>query len=243
METDRQDIYQREFKVRSMDVDLYRRMRLSAMFTMFQDAAIEHTTQLGAGREKTLDKGLLWVVTHQYARIIRMPEYDEKLVMKSWPGKTIHLFFPRFCQITDAEGQVLVSSSAYWVLMDQKTRKAAFPEEHEIVLEGAKGIPEIPVQKTFKAEQTDGETIFTVPYSYLDLNGHMNNVHYYDLAMDHLPQEIHRENITEIVTEYIGEARLGEKIRLKYGKQDHTYYLSGEKEKTVFRMKIETVSS
>lgn len=239
MERNQKNVYQKEFKVRSMDVDMHRKMRLSALFTMFQDAAIEHTELLGAGRKKTLDKGLLWVVTHQYVQISRMPEYDEKLCLRSWPGKTMHLFFPRFCQIVDADGRVLVSSSAYWVLMDKNSRKAAFPEEHDVTVEGAADVPDIPLPKRIRAEQTSEEVLFTVPYSYLDLNGHMNNVHYYDLAMDYLPRDIHQIKISEIVTEYVDEAKYGETISLKMGETDSGYYLSGEKDdRVVFRMKL-----
>ena len=49
-------IYQQQLALRSSDVDAARRLRLSALFTLLQEAAIAHTTELGMGREKTLDK-------------------------------------------------------------------------------------------------------------------------------------------------------------------------------------------
>ena len=62
-------IYRRELLLRSKDVDLYRRLRLSRMFELFQEASIRHTEQLGMGREKTLDRGILWVLLMQSAEI------------------------------------------------------------------------------------------------------------------------------------------------------------------------------
>ena len=55
---------------------MYRRLRISTMFEWFQEGSITHTEELGCGREKTLDKGLLWVVTLQRAEIGRLPLYD-----------------------------------------------------------------------------------------------------------------------------------------------------------------------
>ena len=52
---------------------MYRRLRISTMFEWFQEGSITHTEELGCGREKTLDKGLLWVVTLQRAEIARLP--------------------------------------------------------------------------------------------------------------------------------------------------------------------------
>ena len=89
-------VYSREMLLRSRDVDMFRRLRTSELFRLLQEASISHTEELGMGRDKTLDKGLLWILLLQRADIDRMPEYDEKVVLKSWPGKTMHLLFPRY---------------------------------------------------------------------------------------------------------------------------------------------------
>ena len=101
-------------KLRSKDVDMFRRLRSSELFKLLQEAAIRHTEELGMGREKTLDKGILWVVLMQKAEIIRMPVYDEEILLKSWPGKTMHLLFPRYYSLETTEGETLVRASAIW---------------------------------------------------------------------------------------------------------------------------------
>ena len=95
-------VYREELLLRSKDVDLHRRLRTSRLFELLQEASIRHTEQLGMGREKTLDKGILWVVGLQRAEITRMPVYDEQIVLKSWPGETMHFFFPRYYQVETA---------------------------------------------------------------------------------------------------------------------------------------------
>ena len=94
--------YRKQYTLRSADVDMRRRLRLSSLFTMLQEAAIAHTTELGMGREKTLDRGLLWIVTRLSIRINRLPKYDETVVLSSWPGETMHLYFPRCSRLFDA---------------------------------------------------------------------------------------------------------------------------------------------
>ena len=69
-------MFRRELLLRSKDVDLHRRLRTSRLFELLQEASIRHTEELGMGRDKTLDKGILWIVGLQRAEIRRMPEYE-----------------------------------------------------------------------------------------------------------------------------------------------------------------------
>ena len=71
------NIYRKDIRILSKDADMARTLRLSTMFTWMQEAAIAHTIELGVPREKTLDKGLLWVVTQLRAVMTRLPSYDE----------------------------------------------------------------------------------------------------------------------------------------------------------------------
>ncbi|MFM5883709.1 acyl-ACP thioesterase domain-containing protein, partial [Methanobrevibacter gottschalkii] len=79
--------YRKAFTVLASDTDCLRRLRLSRLFTLLQEAAIAHTEALGMGRAMTLDRGLLWIVALQHAKITRLPLFDERVVLESVPGK------------------------------------------------------------------------------------------------------------------------------------------------------------
>ena len=231
-------IYAQEFRILSSDVDLSRSLRLSTLFTRIQEAAIAHTIELGVPRQKTLDRGLLWVVTQYRARFTRLPQYDEDVRLLSWPGKTMHLFFPRYFRLEDREGNALAEISSLWSLMEASSRRIVFPEEYDItILETVTG-RELPLPGRIRREETDEEIPFFVPYSYVDLNGHMNNTRYFDLAADHMPAPLQTRRPAELTAEYSGEARLGDTLSLRCHAADDTFYISGEKEKPVFRIKL-----
>lgn len=232
-------MYQYDYRILSSDTDAGRRLRLSRLFTMLQEASIAHTTALGMGREKTLDKGLLWIVTLQQARIARLPEYDEPIRLKSWPGKMMHLLFPRYYRIEDGKGNALVEASALWALMDEKTRRVVFPELYGVKIRGVHTGKEIPLPVAPKMPQ-DGDTdTFTVPYSYVDLNGHMNNTRYFDLAEDRMPAHLRARALIGVQTEYAKEAKENDTILLKSEATQDAYLLSGEQNGArLFRMSL-----
>ena len=220
-------MYRISYQILSSDTDANRRLRLSRLFTLLQEASIAHTTELGMGREKTLDRGLLWIVTLQQANIARLPVYDERIVLKSWAGKTMHLLFPRYYRIEDEKGNALVEASALWALMDANTRRVVFPEQYGIRIRGVHTGKEIALPVAPRMPQQPETGTFTVPYSYVDLNGHMNNTRYFDLAEDRMPEALRDRAVTRIQTEYAKEARGGDTITLTSEATENGYLLCG----------------
>ena len=232
-------VYSQELRLKNRDVDMHRRLRTSRLFELLQEAAIAHTEALGMGREKTLDRGLLWVVTLQRAEIARMPEYDELIRVESWPGETMHVLFPRYYRLLDAEGNELIRASALWMLVDEKTRRFVFPEKYGIAIDAVTTGNELPLPTAPPAMETDREREFTVPYSDVDLNGHMNNTRYFDVAEDCIGAPAEGRRLAAAATEYKAEARLGETLHLRWGEDGNRYYLAGGAERPVFTISLE----
>ncbi len=229
-------VYERNYHLRSKDVDMYRRLRTSVLFEWLQEAAITHTEALGMGRDKTLDRGLLWVVTMQKAEILRMPVYDEKITLRSWPGETMHVFFPRHYILADEKGGTLVRANALWMLVDRDSRRMVFPDRYGIVIDGCSVGEELPLPSAPARLPIREEKCFSVPFSYVDLNGHMNNTRYFDLMEDALPAAAEGRLLREISTEYTSEVCLGDDIMLRWGEESGCFYLEGILEKPRFRM-------
>lgn len=230
------NVYTTSLKLRSRDVDMFRRLRSSELFKLLQEASIRHTEQLGMGREKTLDKGILWVLLMQRAEIRRMPEYDEEIILKSWPGKTMHLLFPRYYCLETAGGEPLLKASAIWGLLDAKTRRVVFPERCGVEIEGMSTGEEIDLPGTIRKQDCEREEPFRVPYSFVDLNGHMNNARYCDLAEDHIGAAAKGLLLKEIRIEYVNEVRYDETLTLRWNGEDGMFFFSGESDRPVFRM-------
>ena len=231
-------IYRQDFQLLSSDVDMMRSMRLSALFSRLQEAAIAHTIELGITREKTLDRGLLWAVTQYFLKIRRLPEYDEKVTLLSWPGRTMHLYFPRYFRLVDGAGRVLLDAASHWVLIDEASRGLVFPEEHDIYINEIVTGNELPLPGRLRKTEAAFSSSFRIPYSYIDLNGHMNNARYYDLALDLMPASLRGRKLRELTSEHIGEAQLGDVLTIGCGASDNTFSISGAKDKPVFRMKF-----
>lgn len=232
-------IYQKKYTLKNNDVNLYRKLRTSRLFEILQTVCVLHTEELGAGRTKTLDHGILWVVIQQEVHITRMPEYDEEITVETWPGKTMHVLFPRYFRVLDNSGNVLVNGSALWTLIDAKTRSLVFPDQHQIEIPGEEQEGQAPLPRVVKREDTDHTVSFTVPYSYCDLNGHMNNARYLDLVEDVIPAAAEGRCLRSVTTQYEKEIKYQETVQVSW-KQDHnSFFIAGDGEKNCFRIWME----
>lgn len=231
-------MYTLKYTVKSLDVNMFREMRLSAIFRALQEASDLHTELLGAGTDVILDRGLVWVVMLQRASFKRLPVCGEELEVKTWLGKTTHGLFPRYYRIEDAEDALIIEASVIWALMDIADRKMIIPSKRGIMLEWEETGFEPPLPKRPGRRDYSAEYEFTVPYSYIDLNGHMNNTRYFELAEDLSGLPASGKKLKELVIEYSAEAKLGEKLMVSMAIEDDTVYVEGGTDKKIFRLEM-----
>lgn len=235
----RMNVYRQELKIRSTDVDMYQRLRPSVLFALFQEAAIAHVEELGVGRDKTLERGLLWIVTLQSVQIDRMPRYGEDVVLSTWPGEFMHIIFPRYFSLETADGEPLLKASALWSLIDAESRKLVFPEKYGLRLDGEKTGEEIPLPTAIKNIACTESREFIVPYSYIDLNGHMSNIKYLDIAEDCIAGQTDGLKLRAIRVEYAKETRLGESLTVSWGREGNSFFFVGRSNDKNFRLRLE----
>ena len=237
-------LYERTLRIRSQHVTCCRRLRLSSLLTFFQEASIAHTEALGVGREKTLDRGLLWIITKQHIDIRRMPEYDDEITIRSWPGETMHVLFPRFYEVS-CRGDVIITGSALWMLIDAESRGFIFPDEYGIEIRKMNAGRTLPLPDAIRDRlpEAGDPRIRTVPrtasFSLLDINGHINNCGYFDLTDDLIPLPVHAAAHPGTVdAEYLSEIRPGEKFEIAWIEEDGSWLFEGRGDRPKFRIKF-----
>ncbi len=248
-------IYEKKILIRSEQVDMSRRLRMSDLFRLLEEASIAHTELLGCTREKTLDRGLLWIITRQSVEIKELPAYDDEIIVRSWQGEMQHVFFPRFYEIERA-GEILVKGQALWMLMKEDDRSMVMPEDYDISIPGRPDsddmvLPAIVIPKDIEAEES---SLLVTRFSQVDINGHMNNTRYFDVIDDMLNSadacgsaftgtgsNNDQSNAVPkaVLANYLSELRLGDEFTLSRYVKDGTMYFEGVSDGPCFRVRFE----
>lgn len=225
--------------IKSTNVNINKQLLSSSLFSLAQEVAMIHATELGMGTENTINKGILWVIARQCAQIYKMPKYEDIVTIETWPGKPMHMFYPRYTRFRDSNGETMIELAAFWTLIDEKTRTTINLEDTGMTLSPEIENGEFPRPKAIKKLPTEFSKEFVVSYSNTDMNGHFTNAKYLDIAEDLIPDVAASSTPKCIKVEYSNEIKFGETFTINYTNADNVYYFSGDGDKHKFTIQLE----
>ncbi|MBN1988615.1 MAG: hypothetical protein JW783_04410 [Bacteroidales bacterium] len=182
--------------VHSYEVGFNRSLSLPALFGYFQEIAWEHATQNDFGWENLLEKNAFWALSRVKVEIAHLPKWTEKLELYTWPSGVDGLFALRDFLLYNERGELLVSASSSWLIVDIKSRrphrldsfKRNFPINDQIrALKENAGKVAAPSGSSFSEIQVK------VCQGDIDVNGHTNNMRYVEWVMNAFPLEFQKE--------------------------------------------------
>ncbi len=222
--------FTKTIKIIPEQVSPFQELRSSAILRILQEMAVEHTESLGYPRSVTNEKGVIWVVAKQHVDIKRLPTYGEIITVSTYPHKPMHVLFPRTYEFRDEKGEVIITAQSIWALIDIKERKMVNPVDYDInvpdMSEGRKF--NMPLSNRIPFDLEGGGEI-VAQYSFCDINGHINNTCYLDIAENLMPIEFLKDHrLKGIDIKYAHEVPLGSKLPVKFGLKDNSYYFVNE---------------
>ena len=209
-------MYKEKVLITSVDVDNHLELKISSIFKFLQFVATNHAETIHVGQADTLDKGMCWVVIKMYVEIIRIPVMNEEIIVTTHPGETKGFFFPRYFQIFDKKGNLLINASSMWCLLDVNTRKVIthpFENPKQFKSESSKYDQQV-YTKIDDKDVTEIEKR-KVRYNDIDLNGHLNNVKYVEYMIDLHDQKYYdKYRVTNLLISYEKEIKDGQIVTL-----------------------------
>jgi medium-chain acyl-[acyl-carrier-protein] hydrolase len=209
-------VWREKFQVRSFDIGLNARMRMSSVCSYLSEVAGKHASHLNLGHQFMQQEGMVWVLSRLFVKIDKMPEWEQDFYAETWPLGCERIFFRRDYKIDDGQN-TLIRATSYWLLIDLKTRKPKTYALNEDVLKANAGkfSMEMPTDG-FQAVKADVCMIHPVSYSDLDQNNHVNNARYVEWIFDALDPEVLKNATPSFFSiEYKHEAKAGDTVHLR----------------------------
>ena len=209
--------YVKNYEITSYECDRFGRLRLRTLFNYFQDLADGHANEMGVGYHTCVQKGIGWIGGAYHVQINRLPKWEDKVTLHTWPSGTTAVTGIRDFRMLDDKGVTIVNATSQWVLVDtQKMRPISVAKnlgQYTLVAERA-------LESTFAAlpevERVDTEKFIPVRNDDIDINKHVNNAVYPTLALDGLSDEfLHTHEMYELQILFKKPAVLSDIIHLK----------------------------
>ena len=206
-------------------------MNNRSFLRILQEAANRASTDVGHGITDIEKNKTTWVLLYWRIKILKRAKYNDELTIKTWANFTKKIYSIRSFEVY-LEDELIAFADSKWVFVDANT--------HSILK-----IPDKIIQTYGQVEDRVFEDEFkdkfklpdnlTEDLSYktmkrdLDVNHHVNNIAYLDIANEMLPESL-LLNATEIAVVYKKEIAYKDMVTCCY--QNDTVYLYN-KEKNI----------
>lgn len=224
-------IVENEYTVKLSEIDKNNQITNKALLSYLEDIGGIHSNIAGYGLLNILETHLSWILLEWKLQIIRRPIYNEKIKVKTWSKESIRCYAYRDFEVCDIKGNVIAKAISKWTLIDIEKGKIVRvddkilskynPELNKTIFENED------FEKIREPEKYELETEYKVKRADIDVNNHMHNLNYIELAVEALPEQVYKENqFDNVRITYKKEIKLGETIRCKYAFEDGKHIVS-----------------
>lgn len=229
------------FKVRTYECGCDGYATLPTICNYLQEAASINAGELGFSKSDfdSAGENVSWVLTRLCVRMKSYPRWEDEVTVETFPRGGRKIVAWRDFEIKDASDRTLGAASSEWMLIDLQTRKVKPVPQTVLSSADPANVPVLgndPFEKfRFPAPSDTASASFKAAKFHIDLNGHVNNVHYIEWMLD--PCESLRPFEADIV--FKGETLVGDEVKVAVctdeGRTYHRVFSAGGKDHIVAR--------
>ena len=219
------------------DVAVNNKVTNTALLSYLEDAGGVHSNLVGYGLRDIPQVKKTWILLGWKIEILKRPCYGDKIKIKTWSRGIDKLYAYRDFEILDETGNVMGMASSKWVLLDivkGKITRIGKEVEEAYTLENKNVFEQEDLEKLQEPEGFAKVMSFFVNRSLIDVNNHLHNIYFMDIANEILPMEVYKNaELNHIRMMYKKEIKLGDTVKVFYQVEhgEHVVTIKSEDEK------------
>ena len=233
-------VFTHTFEIGFRDVGKSNKLTNRALIGFLEDIAGMHSNAVGLGLNDISTTGLSWILLNWKVRVFKRPIYGQKILVKTWSRKAEKFYTYRDFEVFDESNNLLAIATTKWLLLNAKTKGIEKITDDVINRYESQNVPvfkdEFEVNKITDPKVYDACFSYNIQRKDIDINDHMHNVYYLDLAYEALPDEVYKNcKFDNFEIMYKKEIKFGESVKCFYSCIDDVHYITikSDDEKTL----------
>ena len=230
--------FEREYFIGAREIGTNNRITNYGILALLEDIAGTHSDKVGYGIKDVAEKERAWILMDWKLKVIKRVSYGEKVTIKTW-AKTMSkatFYSYRDFEVYNEQNELIAKATSKWVFIDiekgkiskidMELMKIYNPEEKCVF--GVEDIEKIKVPDTYESFVD-----YQVKRFDIDVNNHMHNLNYLNLAYEALPEEVYNtQEFNNVRVTYKHQIKLGDKVKCYYNNSNgvHTVVIKSEDE-------------
>ena len=222
-------IFEQNYTVGSRDIEHNHKATNKALLKYMEDIACKHSDQVGYGINDIEKTKIVWILLDWKFKVIERPMYGQTVKVKTWSRKIEKCCAYRDFEIYDENEKILAIATTKWVLLDAETRKIQKVTEEiggKYESETEKHVFEEELEKIHEPQSEESSLELKVRKTDIDINNHVNNLNYLDLAYEILPLKVYEQNLKNIRITYKNQTKPEEIVKISYTKQNDKHIIT-----------------
>ena len=219
-------------------------IKMASLMQYLQEVAALHAEELGFGVDCLNKINSYWVLSNFRIEINRFPQWNDEIIVKTWPSGHSRVIATREFVGMDQNNHELFRAGSQWMILDKGRNrpKNLLRLDMSLPETAPKALSEELVKLEPKEDYSQVDRIY-VPYSSIDLNGHVNNTEYVRWGIDALRKAFKFDGeIRSMHAAYLSEVFENDELDLllSHSKNGHFYVLAKKSngQENVFVMEI-----
>ena len=208
-----------KFHVESYVCDFTEKATLTVISRFLLDAASIHAKERDFGYEQISNDNKVWVLSRLSIQIDEYPSQNQAVTVETWIENVSRFFTQRcFCFINQS-GKIIAYARTIWAALDMQTRRpidiTAWRPDMLRYVEPEKQCPVEKMNKIPPVDGIDSRMGYTVRYSDIDINKHMNSLKYIEHSINIFDLNVFKEKfIQKFEIVFLAEGMFGDKLKL-----------------------------
>lgn len=223
-------IFKETFKTQLKDIGKNNYIKNRAILEIFENIGTYHSDLAGYGPNDIENIRVSWVLLDWKLQVINRPKYGQILNVNTW-GRTMKKFYTyRDFEMYDEHNKLCAIATSKWALVNIDTGKIEKLDDEvfeKYQIESKCVFDDEELDKLKEIKDYISEIDYKVCRRDIDINEHMHNLYYLDLAYETLPQDVFEQRpFNNVRIQYKREVKLGNLLKCKYSNVDGLHVVS-----------------
>lgn len=232
------------FHIESYVCDFTGKATLPLIGNFILQAATIHAQERGFGYDEISKDNAAWVLSRLSIEMYEYPGYDQDLTVETWVEDVSRFFTQRCFAFVDQDGKTIGYARSIWAAIDTVSRRPIdIPVWRPDLVEYIDREKPCPIDKLAKITEimgVDPQMGYSIRYSDIDINKHMNSVKYIEHTLNVFDLEVFaQKRISRFDMVYLQEGRFGEKLKIYISQDSNEYIIDTKKnDESICRARI-----
>lgn len=224
-----------KFYVGLRDINNLQELKNTGLLSYLEDVACMHSEIAGYSVTNMEEVKRTWILLSWKIKVIKRPKFNDVLNVKTW-SRCIDKFYAfRDFKVYNQSNELVCIATSKWIFINTESEKIVKVGEEvasKYEPEAESVFKETDLPKLSEPKEFINKIDYKITRNMIDINKHLHNIYYMDIAKEALPEDIFFSNeLNEFEIMYKREVKLGETVKAIYSKEDEYHYVTIKDEK------------